>query len=162
VPAAAAVAASTPAPASLAAAAPAAVATATPQTEVMAAYLRFVAGQNAHDRAMVASTLVDSPDFLWGRPGGDSVWGTAAALDDFERSWKGSWKLDPQTEELRVASLAPGVAMLVAPVVLSQGTAGKAGAATPTRWMGIFIKVGAGWRITSMSVTPFPGWRHPE
>jgi hypothetical protein len=149
-------------PVAAAAATPAPVASGAPQTEVMAAYLRFIAGQNAHDRAMVASVLVDSPDFVWARSGGDTVWGSAAALDDFERSWKGTWKLDPQTDDLRVAGLAPGVAILVVPVVVTQGAAGKSASTAPVRWTGVFVKGKSGWRIASIGVTPFPAWRPPK
>src|SRR5882762_2249202 len=46
------------------AAAAAVSATGTAQTEIMAVYTRFIAGQNAHDRAVVSEVLLDSRDFV--------------------------------------------------------------------------------------------------
>jgi len=30
-------------------------------------------------------------------------------VEAFEEAWKGTWKMDPQMEELRIASVSPGV-----------------------------------------------------
>src|SRR5580700_4979239 len=61
--------------------APAAAADNGAQWEIMAVYSRFIAGQNAHDRAAVAAVLLDSQDFVWTPYGGEAVWGYRAALE---------------------------------------------------------------------------------
>ena len=129
------------------------------QAEVMAAYTRFIAGQNAHDRAAVSEFLLDSKNFVWAQLGGGSVWGRQEALDAFEREWKGTWILDLQTKELRIASPAPGVAVLIAPLLYTQGPPGKTPSTVSIRWGGVFVKTPAGWRIASIFITPFQGWR---
>jgi hypothetical protein len=79
---------------------------ATVQTEILGAYARFIAGQNAHDRAAVSDVLLDSKDFVWAQMGGNSVWGHKEAMDAFQEQWKGTWTLDPQLKEVRVCELA--------------------------------------------------------
>ena len=143
-------------PASAAADAPAA------QAEVMAVYARFIAAQNAHDRAAVAAVLLDSPDFVWGQYRGDSIWGTQDALDECARQWRGVWKLEPQLREAHVANVAPGVAVLVTPLLFTQGVRGQDPVTVPIRWSGVFVKTKAGWRISSVFITPFKDWHTPN
>ncbi len=127
------------------------------QTEVMAAYTRFIAGQNAHDRAVVSEVLLDSRDFVWVRYRGNSVWGYKEALEAFEEAWKGSWKLDAQMQEPRIASVSPGVAVLITPLLFTEGEPGKNPSTIPIRWGGVFVKTKSGWRISSIFITPLEG-----
>jgi SnoaL-like protein len=129
------------------------------QTEVMAVYTRFIAGQNAHDRAVVSEVLLDSKDFVWGQYGGNSIWGYKEAMEAFEEAWKGTWKLDPQMQELRIASASPGVAVLITPLLSTVGEPGKNPSTIPIRWSGVFVKTKSGWRIASIFITPFESWR---
>lgn len=129
--------------------------------EVMAAYGRFVAAQNAHDRAGAAAMLLDSKEFVWARSQGSSVWGTSAALDALEHEWHGIWKLDPQLSESHVTSLASGVALLIVPVLFTAAAPGETPTMVPIRWAGVFVRTRAGWRIASILNTPFKDWRAP-
>jgi ketosteroid isomerase-like protein len=132
------------------------------QTEVMAVYARFVAAQNAHDRTAVSEVLLDSKDFLWAPYGGDAVWGYQQALNSFERAWKGGWKLDPQSQDVRVANPSPGVALLVTPLRVRGGDPGQSPSTATVRWSGVFLKTTSGWRIASIFVTPLTGSRAPQ
>jgi ketosteroid isomerase-like protein len=129
------------------------------QSEVMAVYSRFIAAQNAHDRAAVSQVLLESNDFVWVQDGGTSVWGYKAALAAFEQEWKGTWKLDPQLKQVRIASPAPDVALLVTPLVFTAGNPGQSAATIPVRWGGVFVRTKSGWRISSIFITPFRDWR---
>jgi hypothetical protein len=129
------------------------------QMEVMAVYTRFIAGQNAHDPAVVSEVLLDSKDFVWAQYGGNSIWGYKEAMEAFEEAWKGSWKVDPQMEELRIASVSPGVAVLITPLLFTAGDPGKIPSTIPIRWGGVFVKTKSGWRISSIFITPFESWR---
>ncbi len=131
------------------------------QMEVMAVYTRFIAGQNAHDRAVVSEVLLDSKDFVWAQYGGNSIWGYKEAMEAFEEAWRGSWKFDPQMEELRIASVSPGVAVLITPLLFTAGDPGKIPSTIPIRWGGVFVKTKSGWRISSIFITPFESWRAP-
>ena len=151
------------APAAPAAPAAAAVSAGGPaQMEVMAVYTRFIAGQNAHDRAVVSEVLLDSNDFVWAQYGGNSIWGYKEALEAFEEAWKGTWKLDPQMQEPRIASVSPGVAVLITPLLSTEGDPGKNPSTIPIRWAGVFVKTKSGWRIASIFMTPFESWRAPK
>ena len=130
----------------------------TVQAEVKAAYARFISGQNAHDPAVVAGVLVNSQDFVWAQGGGKSIWGFAAAMAEWKMVWKGSWHLDPQLQELRISSVAPGVAVLIAPLLLTSADPGEQPSTQPIRWGGVFVKTASGWRISSIFITPYPGW----
>jgi hypothetical protein len=130
--------------------------------EVMALYTRFIAGQNAHDRAVVSEVLLDSKDFVWAQYGGNSIWGYKEAMEAFEEAWKGTWKLDPQMQEPRIASVSPGVAVLVTPLLSTEGDPGKNPSTIPIRWVGVFVKTKSGWRIASIFMTPFESWRAPK
>jgi hypothetical protein len=127
------------------------------QGEVLAVFGRFISGQNAHSRAAVADTLLDSGDFVLAQYRGDSIFGTHAALDAFEQSWRGPWKLDPQRQELRISPLAPGTALLITPLLLTEGPT-----TVPIRWAGVFVKARGGWRIGSICITPYNDWRPPR
>jgi hypothetical protein len=131
---------------------------ATMQTEILAVYARFIAGQNAHDRAAVSDVLLDSKDFVWAQMGGNSLWGHKEAMDAFQEQWKGTWTLDPQLKEARIASLAPNVAVLITPLLFTQGDPGRKPSTVPVRWSGVVVKTAAGWRIASIFITPFAGW----
>ncbi len=151
------------APAAPATAAAAALSVGGPaQSEVMAVYTRFIAGQNAHDRAVVSEVLLDSRDFVWAQYGGNSIWGYKEAMEAFEEAWKGTWKLDPQMQELRIASVSPGVAVLITPLLSTEGDPGKNPSTIPIRWGGVFVKTKSGWRISSIFITPFESWRAPK
>ena len=150
------------APATAAAATPAVAPAVAPQTEVMALYTRFIAGQNAHDRAIVSEVLLDSNDFVLAQNGAASIWGRKEALDAFEAEWKGTWKVDPQTQELRIANIAPGVEMLITPLLFTHGAPGKSAVSAPQRWAGVFVKTKAGWRIAAIFITPYESWRAPK
>ena len=136
----------------------AAPAAATVPAEILAVYARFIAGQNAHDRAAVSDVLLDSKDFVWAQMGGNSLWGHKEAMDAFQEQWKGTWTLDPQLKEVRIASVAPNVAVLITPLLFTQGDPGGKPSTVPIRWSGVFVKTAGGWRISSIFITPFASW----
>jgi SnoaL-like domain len=123
--------------------------------EVMGVYARFILAQNAHDSAALAEVLLDSKDFVWAQEGGGSIWGYQEALAAFAQAWKGTWRLDPQAQGSRVASLSPGLKVLVTPLLLTSAAARKNPSAQRVRWSGVFVQTPSGWRIASIFVTPF-------
>ena len=128
------------------------------QAEILAVYARFIAGQNAHDRAAVSDVLLDSKDFVWAQMGGSSLWGHKEAMDAFQEQWKGTWTLDPQLKEVHIASMAPNVAVLITPLLFTQGDPDGKPSTVPIRWSGVFVKTATGWRLSSIFITPFASW----
>jgi len=124
------------------------------EKEVMAVYTRFVAGENAHDRAIVSELLLDSKDLVWAGPDGGTVWGHQEALDALEKQWQGAWRLEPLPGVPRIASVSAGVSVVVSRMRLTQGSATDTSASTSVRWGGVFVKTRAGWRISSVFISP--------
>jgi hypothetical protein len=156
-----------PAPAPRAAYAPEAAPVAAPvaaalQTEILAVYARFIAGQNAHDRAVVSEVLLDSKDFVLAPMEGNSVWGHKEAMDAFQEHWKGTSTFDLQLKEVRIASVAPNVAVLITPLLFTQGGPGEKPSTVPVRWSGVFVNTSSGWHISSIFITPFKSWKAPS
>jgi hypothetical protein len=130
--------------------------------DVMGTYARFIAGQNAHDAAAVAGVLLDSKEFVWAQYGGQSIWGRQEVMEAFQKEWQGTWKLDPQLAEARVENPAPGVAVLITPLLYTFGDPGASPVTVPVRWGGVFVKTPSGWRIASIFITPFKSWHEPK
>ena len=73
--------------------------------DVKATFDRFVAAQNAHDLSAVRDVILDSPNFLWVTRGAP-IWGRDAALKRFETLYQGTWKLSPDTSNLKIVFLS--------------------------------------------------------
>ena len=128
------------------------------QAEVKATFSRFVAGQNSHDPSVMSDVLVRSRDFIWAQGDGQSVLGFDEAMTAWKSRWKGSWHLDPQTQGLRITRIAPGVALLITPLLLTSADPDEQPSTDPIRWAGVFVKTASGWRIASLVITPYPDW----
>jgi hypothetical protein len=128
------------------------------QAEVKATFSRFIAGQNTHDPSVVSDVLVRSRDFVWAQGGGQSVWGFDEAMAAWKSRWNGRWQLDPQLVGLRIARIAPRVALLITPLLLTSADPGEQPSTDPIRWAGVFVKTASGWRIASLVITPYPDW----
>jgi hypothetical protein len=128
------------------------------QAGVKAAFGGFVAGQNDRDPSVLSNVLVKSPDFVWAQYGGQSIWGFNEAMAAWKSAWSGSWHLDPQPNELRINRIAPDVALLITPLLLTSGDPGEQPSTDPVRWAGIFVRTASGWRLASLIITPYPNW----
>ena len=128
------------------------------QAGVKAAFALFISAQNTHDPSVLSTVLVKAHDFVWAQGGGQSIWGFDEAMAAWKSAWKGSWHLDPQLDELRITSIAPGVAVLITPQLYTDGDPGEKPYTLPVRWGGVFVKTASGWRISSIFITPYPGW----
>jgi hypothetical protein len=110
----------------------------------------------------VSDVLLDSKDFVWAQMGGSSLWGHKEAMDAFQEQWKGTWALDPQLKEVRIATVAPNVAVLITPLLFTQADPGERPSTVPVRWSGVFVKTSSGWHISSIFITPFKSWKAPS
>jgi ketosteroid isomerase-like protein len=123
--------------------------------EVRATFDRFVAAQNAHDVSSVRNLLLDSPDFLWVTRGAP-IWGRDAALKRFEALYQGTWKLSPDTSNLKVVALNNTTAQLFVPIIYNIGPAGQPAPDAPFLMNQTLVKTGAGWRIANILPVPVP------
>jgi len=126
-----------------------------PEDEVKAQFSKFIAAQNAHDLKAVGDMLLDSPQFLWITRGAP-IWGREAALKRFEALYQGTWSLDPNTDELKVFEVQPGVAQLYVPITFMIAPAGQT--AQPIRFLmnQILVKTTEGWKVSSVLPIPVP------
>ncbi len=123
--------------------------------DVKATFDRFVAAQNAHDVSAVRDLLLDSPNFLWVTRG-VPVWGRDAALKRFETLYQGTWKLSPDTANLKVILLTDTTAQLFVPIMFNIGAPGQPAPDTPVHMNQILVKTAGGWRIASILPIPVP------
>jgi len=123
--------------------------------DVKAAFDRFVAAQNAHDVSAVRELLLDSPNFLWVTRGAP-IWGRDAALKRFETLYQGTWKLSPDTANLKVVLLNDTTAQLFVPIMFNIGPPGQAAPDAPFLMNQTLVKTSAGWRIASILPIPVP------
>jgi hypothetical protein len=96
---------------------------------------------------------MDSKDSLWITRGAP-IWGREAALKRFEVLYQGTWKLAPESANLKVVTLSGTSAQLFVPIMFSIGPAGQAAADTPFLMNLTLVKTKAGWRIAS--ILPMP------
>jgi len=123
--------------------------------EVKAAFDRFVAAQNAHDVPAVRDALLDSPNFLWITRGAP-IWGRDAALKRFETLYQGTWKLSPDTMNLKVVMLSDTSAQLFVPIMFNIGPPGQPAPDAPFLMNQTLVKTAAGWRIANILPIPLP------
>lgn len=123
--------------------------------DVRATFDRFVAAQNAHDVSAVRDLLLDSTDFLWVTRGAP-IWGRDAALKGFELRYQGTWRLSPDTSNLKVILLTDRTAQLFVPIMFNIGLPGQPAPDAPFLMNQTLVKTAAGWRIASILPIPVP------
>jgi len=124
--------------------------------DVKATFDRFVAAQNAHDVSAVRDVLLDSPNFLWVTRG-VPIWGRDAALKRFETLYQGTWKLSPDTANLKVVLVTDTTAQLFVPIMFNIGPPGQPAPDAPFLMNQTLVKTPGGWRIASILPIPLPG-----
>lgn len=123
--------------------------------DVKATFDRFVTAQNAHDVSAVRDLLWDSANFLWVTRG-SPIWGREAALKRFEMLYQGTWKLSPDTANLKVIFLGDTTAQLFVPIVFNIGPPGQPAPDAPFLMNQTLVRTVAGWRIASILPIPLP------
>ena len=131
------------------------LASAAGEDDVRAAFDRFVKAQNAHDIAAVRELLLDSPNFLWVTRGAP-IWGRDAALKRFEALYQGTWKLSPDTANLKAVLVSDTTAQLHVPVTFNIGPPGQPAPDAPFLMNQTLVKTAAGWRIANILPIPVP------
>lgn len=126
---------------------------ATRDDDVRAVFDQFVRAQNSHDIAAVRDVLLDSPDFLW-ITRGTPIWGRDAALKRFETLYQGTWKLSPDSSNLKVVLLSDTTAQLYVPITFNIGPPGQPAPDAPFLMNQTLVKTSAGWRIAN--ILPIP------
>ena len=126
-----------------------------PEDDVRATFDQFVKAQNAHDVAAVRELLLDSPNFLWVTRGAP-IWGRDAALKRFETLYQGTWKLSPDTANLKAVLVSDMVAQIYVPITFNIGPPGQPAPDALFLMNQTLVKTAAGWRIANILPIPLP------
>jgi len=123
----------------------------------MAVY-RYIAGQNAHDRAVVSEVLLDSKIRVGRKYDGNSIWGQGGhgGVRGGVEGYLEIGSANAGTTHRERVAWRRGADYATASTV---GEPGKNPFTTPIRWGGVFVKTKSGWRIASIFITPFESWR---
>jgi hypothetical protein len=127
----------------------------TPEDEVRATFDRFVAAQNAHDIKAAESLLLGSPDFLW-ITRGTAVWGQEGATKRFAALYEGTWRLEPETANLKIMLLGNGVAQVYVPIMFTIGAPGQPPQQTRFLMNQVLVNTPNGWKVTTILPIPAP------
>jgi ketosteroid isomerase-like protein len=81
-------------------------------------------------------------------------WGREAVLEHFRTVFTGTWRFEPEVEEIKVLPISTDVAHIFAPTHITTGPAG--GSETTYRFLvnEFAVRTGDGWRITSIIPVP--------
>ncbi|WP_426537352.1 YybH family protein [Bradyrhizobium sp. McL0615] len=126
--------------------------------EIRNLFLRQAAGETAQDIRVIESVLARTPP---GQP--DPVnfvarayrfWGREAVIDHFRTVFKGTWRFEPDEDEIRILPLGPDTAHIYAPTRITVGAAGEESATYNFLVNEIAIRTAEGWRISAIVPVP--------
>ena len=84
------------------------------ETEARTLFTKFVAAQNAHNAGDVKAMLWNSPSMLWFSRGVETR-GRDAVADRFREYYEGTWHLEPDMSQFRVAAISDNVMQILSP-----------------------------------------------
>lgn len=99
--------------------------------EARTIFEKFIAAQNAHNADNVRAMLWNSPSTLLFARGIDTR-GRDAVADRFKAYYEGTWHLEPDMSQFRVAVISNEVIQILVPIVFTRGSSGQA---TPTKYV---------------------------
>jgi ketosteroid isomerase-like protein len=126
--------------------------------DIRALFLRQAAAETAHD--------IDGMDEVLARaaPGQDDpvnfvgrayrFWGREAVLDHFRSVFAGTWRFEPEVDQIRILAINEDVAHLYAPTSITIGT--QDGAENTLRFLvnEFAVRTSAGWKISAIVPVP--------
>ncbi len=123
------------------------------QDEVRLLFDRYIQAQNEHNLATVGQALQDSKDMLWVPPRGAPVWGRDAVMQELTRLYKGTWKLEPEMQALKLTVYGDTVVRVVVPI---RYTVSATAAAERYLVQHTYVRTPIGWRLAAMVPAPLP------
>ena len=126
--------------------------------EIRALFLRQAAGETAHDIDVIDAVLAHSPP---GQP--DPVnfvaraycfWGRKAVLEHFRTIFAGTWRFEPDEDEIKIIPLGPDVAHIYAPTHITVGAPGQQAVTFRFLVNEFAIRTPDGWRISAIVPVP--------
>jgi hypothetical protein len=93
--------------------------------------------------------LWNSEDFLWVTRG-VQVRGSKTALNVFGSYYKGTWHLDPDTNQLQATALPDGTVQILVPVTFTRGEPGQAAQQATFLISQTIIRDPNGWHVATI------------
>jgi hypothetical protein len=119
------------------------------EAQARAFFLQFVAAQNAHKASQVRSMLWNSSSMLWVSRGIETR-GADAVVARFNEYYQGTWHLEPDMSQFRVAGISNDVMQILVPIVFTRGLPGKPPEDNKFLISQTFVREGNNWFIASI------------
>jgi hypothetical protein len=119
------------------------------ETEARALFTKFVAAQNAHNADDVKAMLWNSPSMLLFARGVETR-GPEAVAARFKAYYEGTWHLEPEMSQFRVAAISSDVMQILVPIVFTRGLPGKPPQDNTFLISQTFVRDANGWYVASI------------
>ena len=119
------------------------------ETEARAFFTKFVAAQNAHNADDVKAMLWNSPSMLLFARGVETR-GPEAVAARFKEYYDGTWHLEPDMSQFRVAAISSDVMQILVPIVFTRGLPGKPPQDNTFLISQTFVRDANGWYVASI------------
>jgi hypothetical protein len=119
------------------------------ETEARALFTKFVAAQNAHNADDVKAMLWSSPSMLLFARGVETR-GPDAVAARFKEYYEGTWHLEPDMSQFRVAAISSDVMQILVPIVFTRGLPGKPPQDNTFLISQTFVRDATGWYVASI------------
>jgi hypothetical protein len=119
------------------------------ETEAQALFTKFVAAQNAHNADDVKAMLWNSPSMLLFARGVETR-GPEAVAARFKAYYEGTWHLEPDMSQFRVAAISSDVMQILVPIVFTRGLPGKPPQDNTFLISQTFVRDANGWYVASI------------
>ena len=119
------------------------------ETEARTFFTKFIAAQNAHNADDVRAMLWNSPSMLSFSRGVETR-GPDAVAARFKEYYKGTWHLEPDMSQFRVAAITNDVMQILVPIVFTRGLPGDAPQDNTFLISQTFVRDASGWHVASI------------
>ena len=119
------------------------------ETEARVLFTKFVAAQNAHNADDVKAMLWNSPSMLLFARGVETR-GPEAVAARFKEYYEGTWHLEPDMSQFRVAAISSDVMQILVPIVFTRGLPGGPPQDNTFLISQTFVRDATGWHVASI------------
>jgi hypothetical protein len=117
--------------------------------EARTIFEQFVAAQNAHNADDVKAMLWNSPSMLLFARGIDTR-GPDAVAARFKEYYEGTWHLEPDMSQFRVAVISNDVMQILVPIAFTRGLPGKPPQQNTFLISQTYVRDANGWYVASI------------
>jgi ketosteroid isomerase-like protein len=128
------------------------------EAQVLALFLRQAEAERAHDLAAMGEVLArcepGAPDPVNFVARAYRFWGREAVLEHFRTVFAGTWRFEPEVDQIRIVPISGDAAHVFAPTRITVGPAGSEGTSYSFLVNEFAVRTPAGWRIAAIVPVP--------